>query len=70
MPDERVRTLRATDRCDRCSSAAYVYVILLSGLDLLFCGHDYGKNEHAIAPLVDTIVDERWALASRLDVSA
>lgn len=66
---ERVRTLRASDRCDRCRAAAYVFVILTSGYDLLFCGHCYEVAAMKLQPLVDTIVDERWALVAKLDVS-
>ena len=41
--------LTALDRCDRCSSQAYVRATMPSGAELLFCGHH--ANEHR-APLI------------------
>lgn len=41
--EDKVWLLDATDRCDRCSSQAYVKVIGKSGGELLFCGHHYNK---------------------------
>lgn len=35
--------LNAVDRCDRCGAQAYVRAVLLSGGELLFCGH-HGKE--------------------------
>jgi hypothetical protein len=60
--------LHAGHRCDRCSSRAYVLVVLKwsPGLphagELLFCAHDFKKNEAALAPYVSMIVDERSQL--------
>jgi hypothetical protein len=34
--------LTANDRCDACSSQAYIQVYGVTG-DLLFCGHHYNK---------------------------
>lgn len=42
--------LTAADRCDRCSSQAYVRATLPSGAELLFCGHH--ANDHRAALLV------------------
>ncbi len=39
---EKVWTLTANDRCDRCSAQAYVSVKGLSG-ELMFCSHHYNK---------------------------
>ena len=47
--------LTLKDRCDRCGSQAYVYVRLISGGELLFCGHhahEYGSELGKIAELV------------------
>ncbi len=35
--------LNAVDRCDRCGAQAYVRAVLLSGGELMFCGH-HGKE--------------------------
>jgi len=65
---EKVWLLDATDRCDRCSSQAYVKVIGKGGSDLLFCGHHYNKAmENAIGydnmmKFALEIVDERERL--------
>jgi hypothetical protein len=42
--------LTMADRCDRCSSQAYVRATLPTGADLLFCGHH--ANEHRASLLV------------------
>jgi hypothetical protein len=34
-----VPTLTRFDRCDRCGAAAQLRVVLVSGGELLFCGH-------------------------------
>jgi hypothetical protein len=57
-------TLKATDRCDSCSSEALVRVTGLNG-DLLFCGHHYNKimnnpdGYKKMMAFMITIVDER-----------
>jgi hypothetical protein len=33
----------AEDRCDRCCAPAHVYVVLPTGLDLVFCAHHARK---------------------------
>ena len=53
------------DRCDRCSSQAYVRATLPTGLDLLFCGHH--ANEHRANLLVAgaTFYDETSRLTEK-----
>ena len=44
--------LNALDRCDRCGAQAYVRAVLLSGGELLFCGHhgkEYAEKLKAVA---------------------
>jgi hypothetical protein len=65
---EKEWMLKATDRCDSCSSEALVKVTGLSG-DLMFCGHHYNKimnNPKGYEKMISfaiTIVDEREKLA-------
>jgi hypothetical protein len=65
---EKEWILKATDRCDSCSSEALVKVTGLSG-DLMFCGHHYNKimnNPKGYEKMMSfaiTIVDEREKLA-------
>lgn len=60
------RTLKASDRCDRCGGQAYVRVSLsLSLPDLLFCGHHFAANEVKIVSLALLVTDERAALLAR-----
>ena len=65
---EKVYLLDATDRCDSCSSQAYVKVIGNVG-ELLFCSHHYNKimnNPEGYKKMMSfmiEIIDER----SRLD---
>ena len=65
---EKVYLLDATDRCDSCSSQAYVKVIGNVG-ELLFCSHHYNKimnNPQGYKKMMSfmiEIIDER----SRLD---
>lgn len=55
--------LTAADRCDACPrgvSRAYVGVRLkASGRRLYFCGHHYARHLAALAPLVDSVRDQR-----------
>jgi hypothetical protein len=37
--------LTASDRCDRCGAAARIRAVLVSGGELLFCGHH--AREHS-----------------------
>ena len=44
--------LTAVDRCDRCGAQAYVRATLLSGGELLFCGHhakEYAEKLKAVS---------------------
>jgi hypothetical protein len=55
--------LTAADRCDRCGAQAYVRVRLVSGGELLFCGHHARKHLPALRDLAADIQDE----SDRLD---
>ena len=48
--------------CDRCSSRAYVFVTLDTGLPLAFCGHCYRANEEALMAYAIDIDDQRALL--------
>lgn len=50
-----------TDRCDRCGAQAFVRAIMPHG-SLLFCAHDWRKNEEAIRKVSTQIQDERARL--------
>jgi hypothetical protein len=56
--------LKATDRCDSCSSEALVKVTGLTG-ELMFCGHHYNKimnNPDGYKKMMSfaiTVIDER-----------
>ncbi|HEX4700663.1 MAG TPA: hypothetical protein VH352_00915 [Pseudonocardiaceae bacterium] len=46
MPTTLARPeLTAADRCDRCGAAARVRAVLVSGGELLFCGHHAREHE-------------------------
>ena len=48
--------LNAVDRCDRCGAQAYVRAVLISGLELLFCGHhakEYAEGLKNAASKID-----------------
>lgn len=55
--------LTAIDRCDRCGAQAYVRVSLLSGGELLFCGHHFAEYGPALKAASAHVHDE----TSRLD---
>lgn len=65
---EKEWLLKATDRCDSCSSEALVRVTGLTG-DLMFCGHHYnnimedGVGYKKMMAFAITVVDEREKLA-------
>ncbi|MEI8080293.1 MAG: hypothetical protein WCI74_00405 [Actinomycetes bacterium] len=59
----RPAPLTAADRCDRCGATAYVRVLLISGGELLFCGHHARQHLSAVRPLAARIDDE----SDRLD---
>ncbi|MBA2555023.1 MAG: hypothetical protein H0V10_15300 [Geodermatophilaceae bacterium] len=51
--------LTAYDRCDRCGAQGRVRVLLLSGSDLVFCGHHAREYDAKLRDLgVEIIVDE------------
>jgi len=56
--------LNAKDRCDRCGSRAFVWVNGING-DLLFCRHDFLKNEDKIRSYAFEVVDETYKLDNR-----
>lgn len=53
-----VAPLTGADRCDRCGAQAFVRVRLLSGGELLFCGHHFRKHGDAVRPIAAEILDE------------
>ena len=55
--------LTASDRCDRCGAQAYVQVVLVSGGDLLFCGHHAREHLAKLRPLAERINDYTHTLA-------
>ena len=63
-----VAILTHANRCDKCSTRAYVLVVLKwsPGLphagELMFCAHCFRAAEDAIQPYVSMVVDERWQL--------
>jgi hypothetical protein len=50
--------LNAVDRCDRCGAQAYVRAVLLSGGELLFCGHHGKEYSAGLKSVVARIQDE------------
>lgn len=55
--------LTAADRCDRCGAPAYVRAVLMSGSELLFCGHHWRQNELRLREISATIQDESERLS-------
>lgn len=47
--------LTKLDRCDRCGAAAHSRVVLLSGAELLFCGHHTSQHETALTNQLATV---------------
>jgi NADH dehydrogenase FAD-containing subunit len=66
---EETDQLNAHDRCDRCSSQAYVWINGVNG-DLLFCGHHFAKNEEKLRAYAFEIIDERHKLEVKRESSA
>jgi hypothetical protein len=58
-----VEALTFLDRCDRCGAQAYVRVLLLSGLELLFCAHHNRQHSSALTKIALGIRDETERLA-------
>jgi len=53
--------LDAVDRCDRCGAQAYVRATLISGGELLFCGHhakEYAEGLKAVALKIQDETDK------------
>jgi len=50
--------LNAVDRCDRCGAQAYVRAVLLSGGELMFCGHHGKEYSAGLKSIVAQIQDE------------
>ncbi|MCU1596161.1 MAG: Uncharacterized protein JWO12_3553 [Frankiales bacterium] len=53
------------DRCDRCSSQAYVRATLPSGFDLLFCGHHAHDYRPSLVEAGATFYDETSRLTAK-----
>jgi hypothetical protein len=51
-------TMSAEDRCDGCGAQAYVRVRLVTGGELLFCGHHWGRHGDALRPQATEVIDE------------
>jgi hypothetical protein len=51
-------TMSAEDRCDGCGAQAYVRVRLVTGGELLFCGHHWGRHSDALKAQAVEVVDE------------
>lgn len=49
--------------CDTCGQRGYVWLLLTSGFDLVFCGHHYSRNEQALIGQVVDFDDRRSLLA-------
>ena len=58
--------LRAVDRCDRCGAQAYVRATLLSGGELLFCGHHAKEYAEKLKPVAKSIQDETQRLSASI----
>jgi len=43
--------IHADDRCDRCSAAGHVLVLLHNGGDLVFCQHHANKFRAGLEPI-------------------
>lgn len=46
-------------RCDSCGVRGIVFVELVNGMDLMFCGHHFDKNAAALGELILNVEDER-----------
>lgn len=57
------RPLSGLDRCDSCGAQAYVRA-MLSGSELLFCGHHAKQHEAKLKPIADFWHDELHKLDS------
>lgn len=50
--------LTSFDRCDKCGGQAYVHIVLVSGNDLMFCGHHWAENKETITALEDVLIQD------------
>jgi len=50
--------LTVADRCDRCGAQAYLRVVLMSGGELLFCGHHGREHGDALRSVASDIQDQ------------
>jgi hypothetical protein len=65
------RELTRGDRCDSCGAEAFVLVAMSSGLELLFCGHHFAKNEVGLAAQGAAVtVDNRATINTKPSTSA
>ncbi len=62
--------LTASDRCDRCGAQAYIRVILLSGGELLFCGHHGRAHDAKLREVAAGIEDQTDRLTETTSSSA
>ena len=69
MIQEKSDTLNANDRCDACSSQAFVWVNGVNG-DLLFCRHHFLKHEDKLRDWAFEIIDETWKINDKSESSA
>ena len=60
--------LSASDRCDGCGAQAYVRVRLVTGGELLFCGHHWGRHAEALMPQAAEVIDETTRLTEVVSV--
>jgi len=54
--------LSASDRCDRCGAQAYLRVHLVSGSELLFCGHHAREHGEKLKTVAVNVHDETGKL--------
>jgi hypothetical protein len=67
LSPEIVTVPSLVDRCDSCSAAAKVEIVLASGGSLVFCGHHANKNAGKLTPVATRITVEdgfEWAAQS------
>lgn len=53
---------RAEDRCDRCTAAARVLVLLNAGGELVFCRHHANKYRAGLEPIA-LIIEHRESIS-------
>lgn len=61
--------LQALDRCDRCGAQAFV-AVMVTGVELLFCGHHYHQHELALLPVTTQVNDQRDRINQKPSISA